>query len=208
VIPSRPALPDPRPALLGGYAGFVSRLLAEAIDVTIIAITFVSLTWFTSVTATMLQVRSFLGFSIRLISGADGFIEAIFGPVGGSLITLLYVVGYHVIFWSLTGQTPGKALLGLRVVTQDGRRVSPWRALVRIVAYVISAAPLYLGFLWIFIDDRRQAWHDKLAGTVVIFTWAARPDEVFLADQIDDLTAVQRALEAPNLPPTDLPPAP
>jgi uncharacterized RDD family membrane protein YckC len=42
----------------------------------------------------------------------------------------------------------------------------------------------FLGFLWIFVDRRRQGWHDKIANTYVIYTWAAKPDERFLAKRI------------------------
>jgi uncharacterized RDD family membrane protein YckC len=39
---------------------------------------------------------------------------------------------------------------------------------VRLACYFVSAAVLYLGFFWIAIDRRKQGWHDKIAGTVVI----------------------------------------
>ncbi len=170
--------------LLGHYAGFISRLLALIVDAIIISVTFIAITWFVSVTATMLQLRSFLGLSINMIPGSAKFIEGIFGPVGATMLTILYISSYQVFFWMLTGQTPGKALLGLRVITTNGKRVTPLRGLLRLIGYVISAMPLYLGFLWVLGDDRRQGWHDKLAGTFVVYTWAARPDERFLAEEI------------------------
>jgi uncharacterized RDD family membrane protein YckC len=43
----------------------------------------------------------------------------------------------------------------------------------------------FLGFLWILIDNRRQGWHDKMAGTCVIYNWPARPDENFLRKRLD-----------------------
>lgn len=173
--------------LLGHYAGFISRLLAMMVDAIIISVTFIALTWFVSVTATMLQLRSFLGLSINMIPGSSSFIEGIFGPVGATLLTILYISSYQLFFWMLTGQTPGKALLGLRVVTTKGNRVTPLRGILRLIGYVISALPLYFGFLWILGDDRRQGWHDKIAGTYVVYTWAARPDERFLAEEIKSI---------------------
>jgi uncharacterized RDD family membrane protein YckC len=170
--------------LLGHYAGFISRFLALVLDTFLISITFIALTWFVSVTTTMLQLRSFLGFSINRIPGSEAFIEAIFGPLGGSLLTAAYITTYHVFFWVLTGQTPGKALLGLRIVTLQGKRLSPLRGLLRFAAYFVSALPLLLGFLWVLADDRRQAWHDKIARTCVVYTWDARPDERFLVEEI------------------------
>jgi uncharacterized RDD family membrane protein YckC len=41
------------------------------------------------------------------------------------------------------------------------------QAVGRLLGYVVSSI-LYLGFIWILFDERRQGWHDKLAGTVVI----------------------------------------
>ena len=75
--------------------------------------------------------------------------------------------------------------MGLRVVTVKGERVKPLRAVFRYLGYILAALPLFLGFAWILVDDRRQGWHDKLSGTYVIYTWAARPDERFLAEEID-----------------------
>jgi len=40
----------------------------------------------------------------------------------------------------------------------------------RYFAYFISTIPLCLGFLWITFDRKKQGWHDKLAGTVVVRT--------------------------------------
>jgi uncharacterized RDD family membrane protein YckC len=47
-----------------------------------------------------------------------------------------------------------------------------------------------IGLLWIMVDDQRQGWHDKLAKTFVIYTWAARPDEQFLVDELHELHQV------------------
>ena len=43
------------------------------------------------------------------------------------------------------------------------------RLVGRLFAYLISALPLFLGFAWIAIDRRRQGWHDKIAGTLVVY---------------------------------------
>jgi uncharacterized RDD family membrane protein YckC len=97
-------------------------------------------------------------------------------------------VAYHIFFLATAGRTPGKAFIGVRVLTSDGGRLSWPRATLRFVGYLISALPLFAGFGWVLIDDYRQAWHDKLAGTLVVYTWAARPDEEFLASEIKRLS--------------------
>ncbi len=181
------AAASPLPTLKGHYAGFVSRLMAFAIDLVTVSFIIGAVTWFISVTATVLQLRTFLGFSLKSVPGSSEFIDALFGPwVAGIFITVVIVV-YHVAFLALVGQTPGKALVGLRVVTLDGKRLGYGRAFVRLVSYLASGLPFYVGFLWVIFDDRRQAWHDKLARTCVIYTWEARPDEKFLAEEIEEL---------------------
>jgi uncharacterized RDD family membrane protein YckC len=108
----------------------------------------------------------------------------------------MYVLSYHVFFWALTGQTPGKALLGVRVVTTNGHRISPWRGILRFFGYFLAVIPLGIGLLWIMVDDQRQGWHDKLAKTFVIYTWAARPDEEFLVEELQELHQVSKNLKA------------
>lgn len=168
---------------LGYYAGFVSRFSAFLIDVIGIVLISVSITWFVTVIAEMLQVGAILEITLEQ-SGLQGLSGGRFGPLVGVILTAGYIVGYHVFFWSLTGQTPGKFMLGLRVVTTKGKKVNPLRALFRFFGYLVSAITLCLGFAWILVDDYRQGWHDKISGTYVIYTWAAQPDERFLAEQI------------------------
>jgi uncharacterized RDD family membrane protein YckC len=69
-------------------------------------------------------------------------------------------------------------ILGVRVISVDGGPVSFWQSIRRFVGYLISFI-LYLGYLWILVDDRRQGWHDKIANTLVVYAWDARPDELF-----------------------------
>jgi uncharacterized RDD family membrane protein YckC len=65
--------------------------------------------------------------------------------------------------------TPGKLAMNIRIVdAKTGELPSTGRLVVRLACYFVSAAVLYLGFFWIAIDRRKQGWHDKIAGTVVI----------------------------------------
>ncbi len=173
--------------LLGHYAGFISRALALLIDIVITSLTFAALTWFISVTTTVLRVSSFLGISFESYAWFQSLTRLLTSPVTTGIVTFLFILSYHVFFWLLIGQTPGKALLGVRVVGCDGRKLSFFRALLRYTGYMLSALPLGAGFFWILIDDRRQGFHDRLAGTCVIYTWAARPDEKFLAKELEEL---------------------
>jgi uncharacterized RDD family membrane protein YckC len=87
-----------------------------------------------------------------------------------SPILTLVVLSYYVFFWTFIGYTPGKALMGLRIVRQDGRPLSFWRAWLRFIGYSISALPFFLGFIWILFDRQHEGWHDKIANTHVIYT--------------------------------------
>ena len=83
---------------------------------------------------------------------------------------ILVSMTYFIYFHGAIGQTAGKMILGLRVVCEDGRPLGYKRALLRWIGYFCSSALLNLGFLWIIIDRKKQAWHDKLAGSVVIWS--------------------------------------
>lgn len=83
-------------------------------------------------------------------------------------VTLLLDMAYFTYFHGTTGQTPGKRLLGLRVVQETGEPIGLGTAFLRWVGYIVSALPMLMGFLWAGADRRKQAWHDKIAGTVVI----------------------------------------
>jgi uncharacterized RDD family membrane protein YckC len=114
---------------------------------------------------------------------SDVFTGALAAAIGGLLGTLLVIV-YGVLGWSINGQTLGDILLGVRVVRADGGRVSLGRAMWRMVGAYISGFALFIGFLWALFDRRKQGWHDKLAGTVVVYDWPAVPDELFLRNQL------------------------
>jgi len=76
---------------------------------------------------------------------------------------------YYVAFTALYGATPGKMLLGIRVVKTDGRPVDWLTAFMReVVGKTLSALLLGLGYLWAFFHPKRQAWHDLIADTLVV----------------------------------------
>jgi uncharacterized RDD family membrane protein YckC len=166
-------------SLLGYYAGFTSRLLAFAIDVVLVIV-------FIAMTAWIFQtILRLLGESPRLDSLAlTGEMVAAAGVILGSLNAMTVVIAYAFVFWIMTGQTPGMMLMGLRVVGRDGEHLSFWRALRRLLGYIVSILFLFLGFAWILIDDRRQGWHDKIADTYVVYAWDAHPDETFLTPRM------------------------
>jgi uncharacterized RDD family membrane protein YckC len=75
---------------------------------------------------------------------------------------------YAAIMWKLKGTTVGGIICNLRLVRLDGRNIDWSTAIVRALSCFLSMAFLFLGFFWIAFDRERQAWHDKIAGTVVV----------------------------------------
>jgi uncharacterized RDD family membrane protein YckC len=73
------------------------------------------------------------------------------------------------LFWRYKGATPGKMLMGLRIVDADTHGPVPFgRLVLRMLGYLLSALPLFLGFVWVAFDKRKQGFHDKIARTLVL----------------------------------------
>ncbi len=176
---------------IGQYAGFFSRLFATAIDAGIIAIVV-----FLSLLAARLIFNTF-GFdcvvALNMPCEEQGYGEWIrpiatvlesAAPVVGLFFTPTFSAFYLLFFWAHTGQTPGKAQMGVRVVRIDGEMMTWFVALRRLIGYGFSILPLLLGFGWILVDDQRRGIHDRFAGTCVVYSWDARPDEHFLMETL------------------------
>lgn len=90
-----------------------------------------------------------------------GFWDVIFNYVLPAIAVIL--------FWSYKSATPGKMATKLTIVdAKTGAKPSTGQFIGRYLGYYFSMIPLFLGIIWVGIDKRKQGWHDKLAGTVVI----------------------------------------
>jgi uncharacterized RDD family membrane protein YckC len=147
----------PRPA------GFFSRFEAFVIDLVILSIVQLVASAFIQ---TVIKFFKLTGLITRIQGVLD---NSTFELITGSTLMAIFVIAYFTFFWTLVGYTPGKALLGLKVVHKSGKKISFFRALLRFISYWVSAIPLFLGFFWVLWDSKRQAWHDKIAGTQVIY---------------------------------------
>ena len=86
-----------------------------------------------------------------------------------NLLAFLAIAGAVIGFWRYCGATPGKIALGVKIVdARTGGTPGILQLIVRLLAYLLSALPLYLGFFWVALDRRKQGWHDKIARTIVI----------------------------------------
>ncbi|MEK6192009.1 MAG: RDD family protein [Chloroflexota bacterium] len=135
------------------YAGFWVRFVAFILDAIVLAV----------LTAALAP----------LIGGGGGMVDFENGVYnvnyGANAIVLLIDLVYFVGFWTWRGQSPGMIPFNMRIVlAADGGKVDVVRALLRYVGLLISIAVLFLGVIWVAFDRRKQGWHDKIAGTVVV----------------------------------------
>jgi len=140
-------------------AGFFIRLLAYSIDNLILGV--ISLILFA---AACLMIGSLS------IEGKDPtkIFYSLYVPfvVFSSVIEAFYFTYFH----AVTGQTVGKWICGLRVVGEDGKNLGFKKAFLRFLGYFVSRVAIYIGFIWIAFDKRKQGWHDKIAKCIVIYS--------------------------------------
>lgn len=161
----------PGNSLKGYYAGFVSRFLAFVIDILVVTL----IVLFINVST--IAVLSFFQIDLAKLTAMDTpgtkALAIFLGILNISAVIFVWVF-YYVIGWSLVGQTIGKRMLGLRVMSYDGQGLTLKQALLRYFGYWLSAFPFFLGYIWVLVDDERLGWHDKIAHTCVIYSWDAR----------------------------------
>jgi uncharacterized RDD family membrane protein YckC len=146
-------------ALQGMRAGFVSRVVAAAIDV---VIAFVALLAALGAWAVLV----YLVTSDPLELPDPGAVWS-----GASFAVLLVVV--LTVAWSGSGRTIGNASVGLRVLTESGNRPTWRRALVR--AVIVVGLPV-ISMLWILVSRKNAGLHDLVARTAVVYDWRPRLD--------------------------------
>ncbi|WP_458694973.1 RDD family protein, partial [Wolbachia endosymbiont of Drosophila incompta] len=91
------------------------------------------------------------------------------------IVQFIMLFCYVIYMWVKFATTPGKLLFGLRVVdAQTFEKMTLKQATKRFFSFILSVAPLFLGFLWSNFNKRCQTWHDKIAGTVVVTSKSLR----------------------------------
>lgn len=142
------------------YAGLATRAVALALDAA-------------AINAIALGVGGVLALCTSLLH-LPSEVERLTALAGG-VAWLLLSVGWFVVFWSTAGQTPGDRVLRIRVLDahEPQRPLRPRRALLRLIALVLGAIPFFAGYLPVLLDDRRRAFHDRVARTVVVHVQSA-----------------------------------
>lgn len=132
------------------YAGFWVRVVASFIDTVLILLVTTPLLY-------LFYGEEFL-FSEELIQGPTDFV-----------ITYVFPAVASILFWMYKSATPGKMVMGLRIVdAQTGGTCTTGQLVTRYLGYYVSMMVLMLGFIWVAFDSRKQGWHDKMAGTLVV----------------------------------------
>ncbi len=119
-------------------------------------------------------VKRFLAFIIDMIilSVVDGLVSRLFGNL--QIIPTAMSAIYFIWFYSTSGRTLGKRILGIQVISIDGSALNWRQGVLRFIGYILSALTFGVGFLWAIRDADKQAGQDKIAGTYVVPTSATR----------------------------------
>jgi uncharacterized RDD family membrane protein YckC len=142
------------------YVGFWPRVGAAAIDSLLIV--FITLPLLTAVYG-----REYWQSEAWVRGPADVFINWVLPAVA------------VVLFWIYRQATPGKMAISARIVdAKTGARPTTGQLVVRYLGYYVAMIPLFAGIIWVAFDPRKQGWHDKLAGTVVVRPKRRGPEAV------------------------------
>jgi uncharacterized RDD family membrane protein YckC len=161
--------------------GLVTRALAGVVDLALIS--------------ALLSIGfGILASIIPAVSGGSDGLSiwgiATFGVAG-------YLIGGSIFaaFWALVGQTPGMRFLSIHLDAAGSQEIGLRRALKRLFAIPLSLIPLGMGFFAILLSPERRGWHDRIAGTTVLYD-----DEAALAPWSQ---LKQKRAAAPVAPPRD-----
>ena len=131
------------------YAGFWIRFAAIVIDILIIFL-------FLYIIDIMIS-----GLVTRLIVPSLSIKTTCF-------ISWLIGIAYLASFWTWRGQTPGKIILGIKIIRTDSSPITWQHALLRYLGYIVSTLIICIGFIMIAFDNHKQGLHDKIADTYVV----------------------------------------
>jgi uncharacterized RDD family membrane protein YckC len=153
----------------GATAGLVSRALATVIDLVVVLLAVVIAVQAKTIVLQLLAIDPTVRRLTTAVPALGAALQWLQGPTFAAILAIIIVCSYFIFFWSLVGQTLGKRVLGLRLVTTAGRQIGVWRAIFRFICWVVVLFTLGLTFLVVLFDSHRLSWHDRLTGTRVIY---------------------------------------
>jgi uncharacterized RDD family membrane protein YckC len=131
------------------YAGFWIRFGATMLDTVLL----IMLTW-----PPLIAIYGVEYFDAGLVAGWADF-----------WISWILPAAIVIVLWQWKSATPGKmAIRAIIVDSKTGAKPTMMQWIIRYIGYYVSILPLGLGYLWVAWDPRKQGWHDKMAGTIVI----------------------------------------
>ena len=161
-----PALPSPAPPRR--RAGIVSRAVADGVDFVIFELLF---------------ALTYVGFAFARFLLTSKPFQLPHPPVSvTSTLQFVLLTAYLAWGWASTGRTPGKALLGLRVVTDAGKPLGVARAIGR-AALCALVGPILLA--WVLVSRRNAGIHDLLLSTAVVYDWRPRTSRTLPAESVE-----------------------
>lgn len=131
------------------FAGFGVRFVAFFIDGVILSFAF-----------------GFISYATGVYLNSD-FLRVIYNP--GNLLSFLLAMSYFVYFETSNKQaTLGKQAMGLKVVKQDGTKMTMKDSIFRYIGKILSAFIFMIGYIMVIFDDQKRALHDRIANTFVV----------------------------------------
>ena len=144
------------------YAGFWIRVGASLIDTALVVCVTLPI---------LVAIYGWTYFDASKMGTTAGFADFLISWVAPAIAI--------VAFWLYKQATPGKMALSMKVVdAKTGRTLTIGQSIGRYLGYFVSTIPLGIGLIWVAFDPKRQGWHDKLAGTVVVRSKHRGPEAV------------------------------
>lgn len=152
----------------GLYAGAATRGIAWVIDQVLIVVTLGVVAWFITTTYGLFNIDI---HNCEASYRSIWYVACEGARIGLAIFAVVFSPIYLIFFWTLSGQTIGDAILGIRVVRLDGKPMTIPRGIRRFIGYLVCFITLGIGFALMLIDNQRQGLHDLIAGTCVIYAW-------------------------------------
>lgn len=175
--------PNPRTSEGPVFATFQDRLFASAMDMGVLYLLFSDvLQWISRTVYQGINETAFAPLPEELASAPiemqvrhvvnqwfeSGFVEL---WLLNSFIQSILIGVVLIAVWTQFNSTPGKFIVGLRFASKDGEGTPDFRQyLWRYAGFYLSMPIFMIGFAWLGFDRQKRAWHDRIAGTTVIYT--------------------------------------
>ncbi|MEI6326848.1 MAG: RDD family protein [Candidatus Roizmanbacteria bacterium] len=148
------------------FASFKRRLVAMFVDALVVLIIGYVLRLSLGIEITS---KIFSAKTLEQLMVLTNSSTAMYGNIVTVILSFLYFSIFYIYF---EGATPGKKLLGMKVVRADGKPLTFATVLVRYLFSFVSSFCLSLGYIWAIFDSKKQTWHDKVSNTYVVLSGA------------------------------------